>query len=55
MTNKTCDNCTFLWVYSPDYSSPYGELSCTKGHWDGVEDPSTLEEPIECEDYSERN
>lgn len=55
MANKTCENCKNLWTYSPDQSSPYGEISCGKGHWDGVEDPSTLSEPIDCEDYHERN
>ena len=55
MANKPCENCKNLWTYSPDQSSPYGEISCGKGHLDGVEDPSTLSEPIDCEDYRERN
>ena len=51
----SCNNCAHFWSYSPDASSPYGELSCTKGHWDGVEDTSELYELIECEDYDEQN
>ncbi len=53
-SSKCCSDCECLWSYSPDQSSPYGELSCTKGHWDGVEDPSTLSDPVECGDYRER-
>jgi len=53
MESNTCENCKHLWSYSPDMSSPYGELSCTKGHWDGIEDPSDLSEPIDCEDHNE--
>jgi len=36
-------------------SSPYGELACKKGHWEGAEDPGDLDKPIECEDYTEQN
>jgi len=55
MQSNTCEKCKNLWIYSPDQSSPYGEISCGKGHWDGVEDPSELLEPINCEDYHERD
>ena len=47
----SCNNCKHLWHYSPDMSSPYGELSCKKGHWDGVEDPKEIYNLIECEDF----
>lgn len=51
----SCNNCAHLWTYSPDMSSPYGEISCKKGHWDGVEDPNDLYKLINCEDFHEQN
>jgi len=50
-----CEKCTHLWIYSPDASSPYGEISCGKGYWDGVEDPNDLLEPLECVDWEKKD
>lgn len=54
-SSSKCSECLHLWSYSPDMSSPYGELACKKGHWEGAEDPGDLDKPIECEDYNEQN
>ena len=50
----SCNNCAHFWSYLPDSSSPYGELACAKGHWEGLEDPSDLYKLIECEDFDEQ-
>jgi len=49
---KTCENCQFFWYLSQSFPDvPYPEFACTKGHWDGVEDPETILEETDCKDH----
>lgn len=56
---KTCANCKFLYVDhnsngSPPGMSGYCDVSCGKGHWDGLPDDNEVEDPIECKDHEFR-
>jgi len=46
-----CNNCAYLYYAPPQWDQPFPEYTCWKKHWDGVEDPNTLLDLIECPDY----
>lgn len=49
---KCCESCSSLWFFSGDITQPYPEFCCTKGHWDAIENPDTLLDIIDCNDYT---
>ena len=46
-----CNNCKHFGFESPSHDQPYPEFWCSKKHWDGIENPDELHEPIECIDF----
>lgn len=53
-----CDNCIYEVLESPSQGSPYPDILCSKGHWDGLDTDdmqTSLDEndPWEdCKDFS---
>jgi hypothetical protein len=46
-----CRICDHYKITHPTSDSPYTNIYCNKGHWEGIEDFSDLEVPINCKDF----